>query len=454
VSDAAVYTGQAAVRAGVLVTGTEVLSGIISDRNGPWLSEQLRDLGVDVAMIEVVGDRPADMLTALRHMAAEGLAVIVTSGGLGPTADDLTAEVVGEFSGREMVLDEALEERIFEILKPLIPRWREADPVSVRAANRKQAVIPSGATVLEPQGTAPGLVVAPPAGSLGPTVVVLPGPPRELMPMWSDAIATEAFQLAISGATVYRREMVRLYGLPEAAIASTLRAADDAGVRLAELEITTCLRRGELEISTRFEPAAAKDYEQLLAFIEARHGDHIFSRDGSTIDEQVAAAMVAAGETIALAESCTGGLLAARLTERAGSSAYVLGGAVVYSNEAKTGMVGVEPSLIAAHGAVSVEVARALADGARARFGAAVGVGITGIAGPGGGTVEKPVGLVCFSVTYGSGGRVDAGTAAAASRVLTRSTQLPGDRAAVRDRATTVAMHLISRVLQGDSDQL
>ncbi len=445
VSDAAVYTGRAAVRAGVLVTGTEVLTGIISDRNGPWLSEQLRDLGVDVAMIEVVGDRPADLLTALRHMAAEGVAVIVTSGGLGPTADDLTAEVVGEYSGREMVLDEALEERIFEILKPLIPRWANADPAAVRAANRKQAVIPEGATVLEPKGTAPGLVVPPLEGAVGPTVVVLPGPPRELMPMWRDAVLTDAFQSAIVGATVYRREILRLYGIPEAAISATLRAADEAGIRLAELEITTCLRRGELEISTRFEPAAAADYDALLTFIDKHHGAHLFSRDGSTIDEQVAALLLA-DQTIALAESCTGGLLAARLTERAGSSAYVLGGAVVYSNAAKSEMVGVEPELIAAHGAVSVEVARALADGARSRFGASVGVGITGIAGPGGGTPEKPVGLVCFSVSY-----APAGTAAA-ERVLTRSTQLPGDRAAVRDRATTVAMHLIERLLQGDSD--
>ena len=443
-SDPAVYSGRAAVRAGVLVTGTEVLSGVISDRNGPWLSERLRDLGVDVAMIEVVGDRPADLLTALRHMAAQGLALIVTSGGLGPTADDLTAEVVGRFSGREMVLDAALEERIFEIVKPLIA-LRDADPASVRAANRKQAVIPSGATVLEPVGTAPGLVVAPPAGSLGPTVVVLPGPPRELTAMWQDAIATEAFQSAIRGAVVYRREIVRLYNVPEAEIASTLRAADDAGVRLAELEITTCLRRGELEVSTRFEPAAAKDYKELLAFIEKRHSDHIFSRDGSTIDEQVAAAMLAQGETIALAESCTGGLLAARLTERPGSSAYVRAGAVVYSNEAKTTMVGVDPELITAHGAVSVEVARALADGARTRFGASLGVGITGIAGPGGGTPEKPVGLVCFSVVHGSTGTE------VADRVLTRSSRLNGDRATIRDRATTVAMHLIRRVLDGDS---
>ena len=147
-----------------------------------------------------------------------------------------------------------------------------------------------------------------------------------------------------------------------------------------------------------------------------------------------------------MAESCTGGLLAARLTDRAGSSEYFAGGAVVYSNEAKVDLVGVEPSLIETHGAVSIEVARALADGARRRFGTSVGVGITGIAGPGGGTPEKPVGLVCFSVTYGDSG------AAEAARVLTRSRNVPGDRVAVRERSTTVAMHLIARVLGGESD--
>ena len=443
-TDAAVFTGRAAVRAGILVTGTEVLTGIITDRNGPWLSEQLRGLGVDAAMIEIVGDRPEDLRTALQQMAATGVALIVTSGGLGPTADDLTAEIVGGFSGREMVLDQALEQRIAEIIKTAVLRWPDADHDALRAANRKQAVIPRGATVLQPRGTAPGLVV-PPAGQ-GPTVVVLPGPPGELQPMWGDAVASEAFQSAIAGATVYRREIVRLYGIPEAAISNTLRAADAAGLKLAPLEITTCLRRGELEVSTRFEPTAQGDYDALLSFISERHGERLFSRDGSTIDDQVAALLLNGHDTIATGESCTGGLLAARLTERPGSSAYVIGGAVVYRNEAKSEVLGVDPALIAAHGAVSVEVARALADGARSRFGTSVGVGITGVAGPDGGTPEKPVGFVCFSVTYGRPGEDDA------SRVLTRARNLPGDRAAVRDRSTTVAMHLIARVLRGESD--
>ena len=158
----------APVRAGILVTGTEVLTGIISDRNGPWLSERLREIGVDAATIQVVGDRPDDLLAALRFMAGEGYALVVTSGGLGPTADDLTAEVAGRFAGREMVLDPELEERIAEILRPLMTRWPDLDPEAIRASNRKQAVIPAGATVLDPIGTAPGLVVAPASGD-GPT---------------------------------------------------------------------------------------------------------------------------------------------------------------------------------------------------------------------------------------------------------------------------------------------
>src|SRR5437660_4091672 len=176
-------------RAGIVVTGTEVLSGRVSDRNGPWLSDRLREVGVDHAETVIVGDRSGDMLEALRFLAGQGLDLIVTSGGLGPTADDLTAEVVGEFCGREMVLDEALEARIAEILKPLLARWPQLDEEPVRASNRKQAVIPEGATVIDPVGTAPGLVV-PAANGSGPTVVVLPGPPRELQPMWRTAVGT------------------------------------------------------------------------------------------------------------------------------------------------------------------------------------------------------------------------------------------------------------------------
>ena len=426
-----------APRAGILVTGTEVLTGIITDRNGPWLSERLREVGVDAAMIQIVGDRREDLLHGLRFMADSGMRLIVTSGGLGPTADDLTAEIVAEFSGREMVLDPALEQRIEEILEGIMRRWPNLDQEAIRISNRKQAMIPDGATVLDPVGTAPGLVVPPASGS-GPTVVVLPGPPRELQPMWGTAVQTDAFQAAVTGAPEYRRGMLRLFGIPESEIASTLRAAESEGLRLEDLEITTCLRRGEIEVSTRYEPAAEDDYRSLADFIASRHGDTLFSDDGSTVDAQVVALLQ--GRSVSVAESCTGGLMAARLTDPPGASSYFAGGIVAYSNRAKVELAGIDPGLIERVGAVSDEVAEALADGARERFHADVGVGITGIAGPDGGTEDKPVGLVCFSVSLASGERI------------TRRFQLPGGRSDVRDRATTLAMHLLRRLLSGEPE--
>ena len=244
-------------------------------------------------------------------------------------------------------------------------RWPGLDQDAIRESNRKQAVIPAGATVLDPVGTAPGLVVPPLEGPT-PTVVVLPGPPRELQPMWEAARATDAFAAAVVGATTYRRQIVRLFGIPESEIANTLRAAESGGLKLDSLEITTCLRRGEIEIATRYEPPAQPDYDTLLDFIRVRHGSQLFSLDGATIDDQIAGLL--ADRTIAVAESCTGGLLAARLTDRAGSSAYFLGGGVVYSNQAKVDIAGVDPAVIERHGAVSTEVAEALATRDRRAF--------------------------------------------------------------------------------------
>jgi nicotinamide-nucleotide amidase len=422
-------------RAGIVVTGTEVLTGRVTDRNGPWLAERLKELGVDVAYTTIVGDRPGDMEDVLRFMAGEGLDLILTSGGLGPTADDLTAEVVGRFQARPMVLDVGLEERIAEILRPLAKRWPNLDMEAIRESNRKQAVIPEGATILEPVGTAPGLVVPAREPQSKPTVVVLPGPPRELQPMWSEAVKTEALKAAIRDATEYRQKMLRLYGIPESEIAETLRTAEREGVELSRLEITTCLKRGEVEVVTRYEPAEQGVYDAFEAVVRERHADTLFSDDGSTVDDQVAELLREKAKTVATAESCTGGLLAARLTELPGSSDYFKGAAIVYSNEAKITQAGVKAETIEQHGAVSAEVAGALAEGARAKLGADVGVGVTGIAGPGGGTEEKPVGLVWLSVATADG------------EPLTRSVNLPGSRADVRDRTTTVAMHLIRRAL-------
>jgi nicotinamide-nucleotide amidase len=420
-------------RAGIVVTGTEVLTGRVSDRNGPWLAEQLRVLGVDVGHVVVVGDRPGDLQDALTFLAGTGVALVVTSGGLGPTADDLTAEVVGGFQGRPSAVDPELERRIGVVVERLMARrgWR-ADPAATAAGVRKQASVPDGATVLEPVGTAPGLVVPPAEGRSGPVVLVLPGPPAELQGMWPAAIAADVTQRALAGRSELRQETLRLWGTLEAQLAATLREHD---AELGALEITTCLRDGELEIVTRFAPSAQDAYDRLAALLADEYRGTLFST-GPTLDEVVAAGFSDRGLTVATAESCTGGLLAARLTERPGSSAWVLGGITAYANSAKERLLDVPAAVLAEHGAVNPEVAAALADGARSRFGADIGVGITGVAGPGGGTPDKPVGTVHVCLAGPDGREL-------------RALRHAGSRAAVRERSVTMAMHLLRTSLVG-----
>lgn len=420
-------------RAGIVVTGTEVLSGTISDRNGPWLSARLGELGVDVAHILCVGDRPGDMEAALGFLAGEGVDLIVTSGGLGPTADDLTAEIVARFAGRPLELDPRLEGLIGEILAEY-GRRLDFDAEALRAANRKQALVPRGAVPLDPVGTAPGLVV--PVDE-GPVVLVLPGPPRELQAMWPRALETEPLREVLARARPYRTTRLRLYGVPESEIAASLRELEAEGVALERLEITTCLRGWELEVDVRWLPQAERELEALVEGLAARHGPRLYSRDGSTLDDQLAELLQ--GRSLGLAESCTGGMLAARLTARPGASAYLAGGVVAYSNEAKVELLGVPAELIERHGAVSPQVAEAMADGAIARFGAQFGVGITGVAGPGGGSDHKPVGYVCICVKGPDGAR------------LARDPRFPGSRQEVRERSVVLAMHLLRRALLGES---
>lgn len=409
------------VRAGIIVTGTEVLSGLIQDANGPWLSEALRRNGVSLSEIVIVGDRPEDLRRALDFFSDVDL--VLTSGGLGPTADDLTAEVVADWAGTTMVLDEALEARIWDIVN-MLRRRVGGEEAPMRAGARKQAHVPVDAVVLEPKGTAPGFLV----GS-SPLVAVLPGPPRELQRMWADAVETEPLRSLLASAGSLERTILRFFPLGEPQIAATLRELDADAL---PLEITTCLRRGELEVATVYGAESKDAYAAFEAEVRERHGEVLFSDDGATIDEVIARML--SGLTIATAESCTGGLMAGRLTDLAGASAYVVGGVVVYSNEAKTEFADVDPELIAAHGAVSAEVASALSAGARARFGADLGIGITGIAGPGGGSEEKPVGTVCLSLVADWG-------------VEERTVRLPGGRADVRDRTTTVALHMLRALL-------
>lgn len=428
------------VRAGIVVTGTEVLSGKVRDANAPWVAERLFELGIDLAHVTICGDRPEDMEAQLRFLADQGVQLIVTTGGLGPTADDLTAEVVARFQGRPLELDPEMERKIAGIVEPLLRRFGDLDRDAVLAANRKQALVPVGATPIDPAGTAPGLVVPPSDGREGPTVVVMPGPPRELHAMWPEAVASEAFQAAVAGRPRYEERMLRLFGIPESEIAETLRLAERQVAGFREVEITTCLRRGEVEVAARYEPGAADAWGAIEELIAERHARSLFSRDGSSIDDQVARLLD--GHWLGVAESCTGGLLLARLTERPGASAYVAGGVVSYSNDSKSELLDVDPGLIERHGAVSLEVAEAMAAGALVRFGADVAVSITGIAGPGGGSEEKPVGYVCWCVRSADG------------RTLTRDARLPGDRADIRDRSTTVALHLLRRHLSGEGAEL
>ncbi len=418
------------IRAGIVVTGTEVLTGRISDSNGPWVSERLAEHGVEVAHIVVVADRPDDLEAALRFLAGEGMDLIVTTGGLGPTADDLTAEVVARFAGRGLVLDEAMEAKIAAILRGFARRF-DFDEEAVMEANRKQAMVPEGATTLDPVGTAPGLVV--PAG--GPVVIVLPGPPRELRPMWPAALEAEPVREVLARATPLRGYTLRMFGVPESEIAKSLREIEAGGVDIDAVEITTCLRRGEIEIDVRYRDEAASVADRVREGLAERHHRHLFSLDGETIDSQVAKLL--GGRRLGLAESCSGGLLAARITAVPGASAYMAGSVVAYSNEAKAELLGVDPALIEANGAVSPEVAEAMATGALERFGADLAVSITGVAGPDGGTAEKPVGYVCFNA------RLADGTA------IARDPTIPGGRADIRERSALVGMHLLRILLSG-----
>lgn len=418
--------------AAVLVTGSELLTGHVRDANGPFVARELGGLGFEIAELMLVGDRPEDLRAALEFVAASGVALVVTSGGLGPTADDLTADVVAEFCGAPMHLDEGVRGRIHD----KIAGWASKagfDGPALDAATAKQSMVPEGASVLEPVGTAPGLVLR--RGD-GPLVVVLPGPPRELQGMWPAALESPPVAGLLASVPRAEARLLRFFGLPESEIAVTLRELGEQR-DLSRVEVTTCLRRSELEVDLHPLPGAESESEQLADEIAERHRRNLISADGTSTDELLARALTADGRTVATGESCTGGLLAGRLVDRPGSSAYVAGGVVAYSNEAKTTLLGVPAEMIAAHGAVSPEVARALADGARERLGADIGIGITGVAGPDGGTAEKPVGYVCFCVTTADG------------QVIARDPTLPGSRADVRERSVDAGMHLLLRAAGG-----
>jgi len=417
------------------VSGTEVLGGRVPDLNGPWLADRLLELGFELAHLTVCPDRPAEIGAQLRFLLADGVALVVTTGGLGPTDDDLTAEVVARVSDAPLETDAALEARIVAKLARF-GRAGDAISESAAAAARKQARVPRGASVIEPVGTAPGFVIEPSAGS-EPAIVVLPGPPAELQAMWPIAAGTVPVRRASAGAQALEIGVLRLFGVSESELTETLRIAAGTVDGLARLEVTTCQRRGELELAIRHGRSSAASVKGLRELIAERHGTSLFSLDGSSVDEQVAALL--SGRRLAVAESCTGGLMAGRISERPGASGYLAGAIVAYADDAKTRLLGVAEELLASDGAVSAPVAAALADGALRRFGADTAIAITGIAGPGGGSATKPVGYVCWSAKLADGS------------ALAHEALLPGGRAEIRDRATTVGMHLLRRLLDGQT---
>jgi nicotinamide-nucleotide amidase len=412
-------------RAAVLVTGSEILLGRTVDTNSSYLARQLDLHGVRLTRVVAVDDAEDSIVGALEQLLATGVDLVLTSGGLGPTHDDRTVACVAKVAGVELVLDEPTLATIDAIVAEFA-RSRGMDPAGYVRGNRKQATVPAGCEILPPVGTAPGVIM--PVGDQ--RIVVLPGPPVELSRMWQMAIASPLVAPLLAGALP--RRVLRIYGVPESTIAD---AFEDLGGDGGGTETTICASRAEIEVVVRAPDGTEPAAERLAAGLRERFGRAVFSEGPATLEELVLELLRGQGRTLATAESCTAGLVAARLGSIAGASDVLLGGLVTYSNELKQELLGVPAALLAEFGAVSAECARAMAEGARRATGADVAVSVTGIAGPGGGTPEKPVGLVFFHVA-----------ADGAERALER--RFPGPRENVRDWSATAALHLVRLVAQ------
>jgi competence/damage-inducible protein CinA-like protein len=417
-------------RAFVVVTGSELVRGERTDLNGPFLAGEALRLGLEPARIAIVGDAPHELEATLREALASADAVLV-SGGLGPTHDDRTVELVAQVLGVGLHVDETLEAEIEAISRAAAERLRR-DYADFEPGVTKQATIPEGAVSLGIAGTAPALLVA---RDGGPVVVVLPGPPGELRRLWPNALETDAFRKILTRAVPPGRRVLRFYGVSESAVA---RALADAGGDGDGVEVTICARDFEIHIDLVVQPGAERRADELESSLVAPIEQWLYARDDRGVEHHVLELCRARGLTLATAESITGGLVAGRLTSVPGSSDVVLGGVVAYANSVKEAELGVPRELLEAHGAVSAEVAAAMAHGARARLGADVAVSITGIAGPGGATPAKPVGLV---YVHAEGPDGDLG----------RELSFPGDRDAIRARSVVVALHLVRTLLTRSS---
>lgn len=408
-------------RAAVVVTGSELTRGGRHDANGPFLARELAAHGLEPERIVVVGDRPADLERAF----AEGLLadLLVISGGLGPTHDDRTVEVLARAAGRSLAVDEELAREIEDFSRALAERYRRPY-AEFEEGVRKQATLPEGATILGLAGTAPGFLLE----VDGAVAVALPGPPGELRRLWTSALEAEPVRRVFSQAQAPERRVLRFFGVSESAVA---RAVAEAGGEPEGVQVTICAHGGEIEVLLQ------GGGEELAQALREALGAHLFAEGERAVEELVLEACRARGLSLVTAESCTGGLVAAQLTSVAGSSDVFRGGVVAYENDVKLASLGVPEAVLAEHGAVSAEAAAAMAAGAREVLGADVAVSVTGIAGPGGGTAEKPVGLVYL--------HVEGPTGAEALEL-----RLHGGRAQIRRRATVAALHLCRRLLTQD----
>ena len=414
-------------RASIVAVGSELLETARLDTNSLFITEQLNGVGIEVASKHVAGDDRAVLSHVLRS-ALSGVDLLVVCGGLGPTDDDLTREAAAELLGRALAEDAGLVEH----LKRRYASRGLSVPMPLN--NLRQAMVPAGGDVIDnPNGSAPGLWIDHGAQA----VILLPGPPRELKPMMT-ALAASRLRARASGVAIVRR-VLRIAGRFESHVDQALHPLYEewaAASPPVSATILATLGQIELHLSARHScrEEAAAILERATAQALGVIGEDVFSTDGRRLEEVVGEALAARGLWIAAAESCTGGLVTSRLTDVAGSSRYVGASVVAYANDAKVSLLGVPEALIAGHGAVSEPVARAMAEGIRARAGADLGLGITGIAGPGGGTPEKPVGTVVVAL-------------ASAGGTTARSYRFFGDRELVKFQASQAALDLVRRHL-------
>ena len=414
----------------IVVTGSELVRGERNDLNGPFLARSLLALGVEPVRIQIVGDDPGELEAAVED-AVSGADLVACSGGLGPTHDDRTVEVVAKVAGLPLRVDADLETKIEAVSRMAAERMKRPYADFAQGVT-KQASIPEGAVVLGLAGTAPGLVV----DTRGTPVVVLPGPPPELQRLWPRALEAEPIRRVLDRGVPPLRRTLRFFGPGESQVAQAFYEAGGDG---DGLEVTICARNFEIHVDLLADPAAEERLVALEAALEERLGRFLYSNDGLSVEEIVLDRCRERGWLLATAESCTGGLVAAGLTSIPGSTDVILGGVVAYANEAKIGHLGVPAGLLEEHGAVSAEVAEAMAMGARERLGVDVAVSVTGIAGPGGGSEEKPVGLVYFHAVTPDGS--EGGTFS-----------FPGDRESIRRRAVVGSLHLVRRMLERNRD--